>query len=120
VLPHVLYVDELALRKKIVGVCCLAWNISFFKDAGQRAQHIDSVWNLVVADNPGTALPPDMEQGFKDELRDLSARKDDLFPCVFTRIEKVELTSGLGGDVLTINSEGTVVSVTLVTHPNPK
>lgn len=58
-LPHVLFLEELAARKKATMSCCLAWNISLFPNAEQE-DHIDRIWKMVEADNQD-APPPGLE-----------------------------------------------------------
>ncbi len=115
-LPHVLFVDDFEERRRIVMICCLAWNISFFPQASQREEHIQMVWNLSLSDNP--APPPDgMEHRWKSEMRMLVAKKHDLFPRLIRRIPKAELMQQQPHDVLSVRTDDGDDEIALVTHP---
>jgi len=45
-LPHVLFVADFEERGRIAKVCCLAWNIALFPDAGDRERHIETTLSL--------------------------------------------------------------------------
>jgi len=115
-LPHVLFVDDFEERRRIVMICCLAWNISLFPDAQQREKHIQMVWNMSLSDNPAT--PPDgMEHGWKSDMRMLVAKKHDLFPRLIRRIPKAELMQQQPHDVLSVRTDDGDDEIALVTHP---
>jgi hypothetical protein len=112
----VLFVDEFEKRQRIAMICCLAWNISLFPNAGQREEHIEMVWNMGLKDNP---LPPPegMEHGWKSELRMLVAKKHDLFPRLMRRLPKAELVQQQPHDVLSVRTDDGGDEIPLVTHP---
>jgi len=118
-LPHILFVDDLAERQKVAMICCLAWNIGVFHDPQEREQHIEMVWQTTEADNPGVTPPAGMEEGFKDDLRYLVAQKRDLFPRILTGITKADLTRGKNNDILKmVTTGGGRDDIPLVTHPD--
>ena len=118
-LPHVLFVPDFEERKRVVQACCLAWNISLSDDAGQREQHLDMVWKMVEADNR-EAPPTGLEEGFKQDLRNLIAQKRDLFPWLMTTIPKADLVHKNGRDALAIEAAGRTEEIELVIYPDPR
>ncbi len=118
-LPHILFVPEVELRKKAAMTCCLAWNLSLFPDA-EREEHIDRIWKLFEADNQGTATPDMVEQGFKLDLSMLILQKLDLFPWVRTNIPKADLSTYGGHDVLSIaTGNAAAEEIKIATCPSP-
>jgi hypothetical protein len=117
-LPHVLFVEEFETRKKATMSCCFAWNISLFPEAEQE-DHIERIWELVEADNRD-APPLGLEQGFKQDLRMLVARKQELFPWTHTNIPKADLI-GIGRrDVLKIaTGTSSAEEVEILAWPSP-
>jgi hypothetical protein len=116
ILPHVLFVDDFEERRRIVMICCLAWNISLFPEARQREEHIQMVWNMSLSDNP--APPPDgMEHGWKSDMRMLVAKKHDLFPRLIRRIPNAELMQQQPHNVLSVRTDDGDDEIALVTHP---
>ncbi|MBV8452562.1 MAG: hypothetical protein JOZ29_09855 [Deltaproteobacteria bacterium] len=116
ILPHVLFVDDFEERRRIVMICCLAWNISLFPEARQREEHIQMVWNMSLSDNP--APPPDgMEHGWKSDMRMLVAKKHDLFPQLIRRIPNAELMQQQPHNVLSVRTDDGDDQIALVTHP---
>ena len=116
-LPHVLFVDDFEERRRIAMVCCLAWNISLFPEAGQREQHIEMVWNMGLNDNHPEPPPDGMEDGWKSDMRMLIEKKQDLFPRLMRRIPKAELVRQKPHDVLSVRTDDGDDEVPLFTHP---
>jgi hypothetical protein len=116
-LPHVLFVDDFAKRQKIAMVCCLAWNIGLFPDSVEREQHIDRVWKMAEADNPGVLPPVGMEQGFKQEVQGLVEQKRDLFPRILTAITKADLRRTQRHDILRVETAGSGEEIPLAINP---
>lgn len=117
-LPHILFVPEVELRKKAAMTCCLAWNLSLFPEA-ERKEHIDRIWKLFEADNQGTATPG-AEQGFKLDLSMLILQKLDLLPWVRTNIPKADLNTHDGHDVLSIaTGSAAAEEIKIATCPSP-
>ncbi|MES2355675.1 MAG: hypothetical protein V4568_15010 [Pseudomonadota bacterium] len=118
-LPHLLFVPGFDERQKIAGVCCLAWNISFFPDAKQREDLVESNWKTIIADNDEVA-PPEIEEGCKQELRMLMAKKDDLFPWLVTRIRRIDLRKSDRYDILYIETDNGAEEKEIVIFPDPR
>ena len=116
-LPHVLFVDGFEERRRIAMICCLAWNISLSDDVGQRERQLDMVWKMVEADNRDTP-PSGMEEGFKQDLRNLIARKRDLFPWLMTTIPRADLVRRHGRDTLAVEAAGRTEEFDLVIYPD--
>lgn len=117
-LPYVLFEDDLKARQKVVAVCCLSWNLSLFPDAAQREEQIKMIWKMFEDDNEEPP-PPGLEQGFKEELRMLVAKKQDLFPWLTRNIPKADLSRKGTRDVLTVETAEGVEKIKVVTHPDP-
>jgi len=117
-LPYVLFEDVLETRKTKVKVCSLGRNISLFPDIAQREEQIDMVWKTIEAANQESP-PPGLQQGFKEELRKLTAKKQDLFPWLIATIPRAELSQKGTRDVLTIETTEGVEKIQIVTHPDP-
>ena len=118
VLPYVLFVRDFEERQKAAMSCCLGWNISLLPHAVLREQQIDMVWKMVEADNQEPP-PPELEQGFKQDLRILVAQKHDLFPWLMKNIPRAELTRNGTRDVLSIEAGKGAEEIQIVTHPDP-
>lgn len=74
---------------------------------------------MIEADNRD-APPPDLEHGFKQDLRMLVPQKQELFPWTYANIPKADLIGAGIHDVLTIaTGTSTTEEVEILAWPNP-
>ena len=111
-LPHILFVDDFAERQRIVGVCCLAWNLGLFADPEECERHTANTLALLTDDN-GVPPPP----GFGEELRMLVRSRRDLFPWQTDAITSAELERTPSGDVLCAQAGGGGERIPLALNP---
>jgi len=116
VLPHVLFVADFEERKRIVKVCCLAWNIALFPDAAERERQTEQVLDLILAD-AADATPPGFRDGFAGELRMLVEAKRDLFPWRFENVMEAYLKRTPRADVLVVDNGKAVERIDLSRPP---
>ena len=50
-LPHILFVGDFEERQRIVGVCCLAWNLGLFANSEERERHTANTLALLTDDD---------------------------------------------------------------------
>jgi len=116
-LPHVLFVADFEERERIAKVCCLAWNIGLFLDAGDRERHIENTLALFF-DGEEAPPPPGVRQGYGDELHMLADLKRDLFPWQFANVMHVGLEPGPGPDTLVVDTGEAIERIELARSPS--
>lgn len=117
-LPHVLFVADPEERGRIAKVCCLAWNLALFPDAGQREHHLERTLDLLL-DGAKATPPPGFRQGYGDEVRMLVDAKRDLFPWQLDNVMDARLAPATGGtDVLSVDTRQATERIELALTPS--
>lgn len=87
---HVLGVASFEHRWKGAQLCLYAWDIALFPDRETRDEQIEQLWRTCEPLTP-KPLSNGLPLWFREQVRDLVARKRDLLPTLTTFITNAKL-----------------------------
>lgn len=99
--PHLLFVDAVAQRQRILQACLHAWNMGSLGTAAERAAAIEASGQQ---GDPGGAGPPAFTSSEVDMLRALVEQRCQTFPFLRVTIRQACLQAGPTQDQITIDS----------------
>ena len=117
-LPHLLFVENFAERRMSAAMCWLAWNLSQIYDIDQRERKLMGVCKLFLV-NDTRCAPTEVELTVQNQIRELIASKQNLFPHITGTITRVKLETEEGVDMLCVQSHALADVIELVTVPDP-